>query len=244
MLSRDARKEWMTILAAGLLLAVSAAVVGSWWALAAVVLVTAGLVAFFRDPERHVPTQRGVMVAPADGRVSSIHELDHFEPFEGPATCVRIFLSVLDVHINRSPCHGEVLSVTHKPGSHINALNHESAEQNESNLIVLVHPIRRQPVAAIRQIAGMLARTVTCTVRPEQVVQRGQRIGIIKLGSTTELYIPAQMKPRIVVQRGQRVAAGTTVLAHVTGREDEGPQNSSLGNQATKNESVAQVTAK
>ncbi len=220
MLSRDARPEWLTLLAIGTLLAFAAGLLGWWWVLALVCIATVALLAFFRDPNRRCPTQRGVMVAPADGRVSSIHELEHFEPFDDAATCVRIFLSVFDVHVNRSPCHGEVTRIEHRPGRYLNALNPDSAEQNEANLIVLVHPIRRYPLAAVRQVAGLLARTIHCSAREGQTVQRGQRIGIIKLGSTTELYVPRRMKPQVLVRRGEKVKAGLTVLVRVTAPED------------------------
>lgn len=140
MLSGYGRNEWLTILAIGGLFTVTTIVVG-WWPVAIlVVVVTFAILTFFRDPERRVPTQRGIVVAPADGRVSSIHELEHYEPLEGPAVCIRIFLSVLDVHVNRSPCHGTVLSITHKSGDHLNAMNPDSAESNESNLIVWFTP--------------------------------------------------------------------------------------------------------
>jgi phosphatidylserine decarboxylase len=139
----------------------------------------------------------------------------HFEPFNGPATCVRVFLSVLDVHVNRSPCHGVVLSVEHRPGLHLNALNPQSAQDNESTTVVLVHPVRRHPVAAVRQIAGLLARTIVCPVQEGQVLQRGQRFGMIKFGSTTELYLPAYYQPQVLVSVGQKVSGGTTVLATV-----------------------------
>ena len=223
MLSRDARNEWLTLLAIGALLTAAALFVKLWWLAVIIALLTAALVAFFRDPYREVPTQRNVVVAPADGRVSSVHEIEHYEPFDGPAVCVRIFLSVFSVHITRSPCHGEVTQITHTPGKHTNALNPESAEDNESNLIVLVHPIRRHPVAAVRQVAGLLARTIVCRLHEGQVVQRGERIGIIKLGSTTELYLPADLKPEVTVKQGQKVAAGSSVLAHITGRGDNEP---------------------
>ena len=155
------------------------------------------------------------MVAPADGKISSIHQVEFFEPFNGPATCVRIFLSVFDVHINRSPVHGVVTSITHKPGQHLNVLNPESAEVNESNLIIIAHPIRRDAMAAVRQIAGLCARTICCTANTGSVIQRGQRIGIIKLGSTTELYIPNRFTPNISVEQGQYVYAGSTILASI-----------------------------
>ncbi|MFP4144777.1 MAG: phosphatidylserine decarboxylase [Phycisphaeraceae bacterium] len=213
MLSPDARNEWLTILGVGALLTAAAVFVGLWWLSVPILIVAVALAAFFRDPERRIPTQRGALVAPADGRISSIHELEHYEPLGGPAVCVRIFLSVLDVHINRSPCHGEVVKLEHTPGQHLNALNPESAEVNESNLIVMVHPIRRYPIAAVRQVAGALARTVVCKVREGQVVQRGERIGLIKLGSTTELYLPKEFEPQVTVEAGQKVQGGRTVLA-------------------------------
>jgi phosphatidylserine decarboxylase len=219
MLSPYAKNEWITIAVIGLLMTIASVVVGWWWLVFFILPITAALLAFFRDPNRKTPSQRGAMIAPADGRISSIHEVDHFAPFDGPATCIRIFLSVLDVHINRSPCHGHVKSVTHKPGDHKNALNPTSAETNESNLIVLIHPIRRHPLAAVRQVAGLLARTIACGVSEGEVVQRGQRIGIIKLGSTTELYLPADLDPKVAVQQGQAVYAGLTVLATVTGKD-------------------------
>ena len=221
MLSGYGKNEWLTIILIGLLLVIAAATLQWWWLVVLLVIAIVALLSFFRDPERRVPTQRGAVVAPADGLVSSIHELDHFEPFGGPAVCVRIFLSVLDVHVNRSPCHGSVESITYKAGDHRNALNPESAEDNESNLIVLVHPIRRYPVAAVRQVAGMIARTIVCAVREEQVLQRGQRLGMIKLGSTTELYLPKELKPRLNVQQGQKVKGGLTVLAYVSTKDSD-----------------------
>jgi phosphatidylserine decarboxylase len=228
MLSPYAKNEWTTITAIGVLLTIASVFVGWWWLAFLILPVTAALLAFFRDPNRKTPSQRGAVIAPADGRVSSIHEVEHFEPFGGPATCIRIFLSVLDVHINRSPCHGHVTSVAHKPGDHKNALNPNSAETNESNLIVLVHPIRRHPLAAVRQVAGLLARTIACGVHEGDVVQRGQRIGMIKLGSTTELYLPAELQPKVAIQQGQMVYAGLTVVATVVSKDlvDEKPDSS------------------
>jgi len=224
MLSGYAKKEWMTLAGTGLMPTVTFAVIGWWWLALLTFVLTIGLVMFFRDPERRTPTQRGVVVSPADGRISSVHELEHFEPFEGPAICVRVFLSVFDVHVNRSPCHSMVQSISHKSGRFINALNPESVEQNESLLLTLIHPTRRYPLAAIRHVAGMLARTIFCAVREGQILQRGQRLGIIKLGSTTELYLPLFLKPQLQVRKGQKVRGGVTVVARITTpQEPQGP---------------------
>lgn len=217
MLSAYGKSEWLTILAIGLMLTVTSLLMVESWILALVfVATTVALVSFFRDPRRHVPSQRGVMVSPADGRVSSIHEIEFYEPFGEAAYCIRIFLSLFNVHVNRSPCHGCVDSCKHEAGRHLNALNTKSAQVNEWNLIVLRHPTSGHPVAAVRQIAGILARTIVCGVEPGQIVQRGQRIGMIKFGSTTELYIPHSAGPRISVQEGQNVRGGQTVIAEFT----------------------------
>ena len=215
MLSGYAKREWATILGIGAMLAASLAAVGLWALAAVALLVAAAAAAFFRDPERRTPTQRGVVVAPADGRVSSIHRVEPFEPFGGPAVCVRIFLGVLDVHVTRSPCHGIVQSVSHRPGDHLSALNPDSLESNESLTMALLHPTRRHPVAVVRLVAGPLARTIVCGTQVERTLQRGQRFGIIKLGSTVELYLPESARPEVTVKRGQRVTGGLTVVAQV-----------------------------
>ena len=216
MLTHYGRREWLTILVLGLVLVGAFTATEWWWSAVMVVAVTLALLSFFRDPPRRIPADRGLVVSPADGRVSSVHEVEHFEPLGGAAVCVRVFLSVLNVHVNRSPCHGLVTRVEHKAGSHLNALNPESAEVNESNLVVLVNPTHRYPVAAVRQVAGLIARTIVCGVVDDQIVQRGQRTGMIKFGSTTELYLPKALAPQVMVEQGQRVRGGSTVLARVS----------------------------
>lgn len=242
MLSSYGKNESLTILAIGAMLTIATLLVGWWWLTILVVLATGALLSFFRDPERRVPTQRNVVVAPADGVVSSVHDLAHFEPLSGPATCIRIFLSVLNVHVNRSPCHGQVSSVTHKAGDHLNALNPDSAEANESNLVVLLHPIRQHPVAAVRQVAGLLARTIVCGAKEGDILQRGQRIGMILLGSTTEVYLPADLQPRVVVEVGQKVKGGLTVVAHVVNKENASqPREEDIAESDTR--SVSAITS-
>ena len=221
MLSGYGKRECMTILILGLVVTATL-LFAQWWLTAAVAAAaTFSSLAFFRDPPRTIPTARGVMVSPADGRISSVHRVDHFEPFGEAAVCIRIFLSVLNVHVNRGPCHSLVQSVTHQKGQHLNALNPRSAEINESNLVVLLHPTGQHPVAAIRQVAGLIARTIVCGITEGQIIQRGQRIGMIKFGSTTELYLPESFRPEVAVRQGQRVLGGTTVLAKVSTPSDQ-----------------------
>lgn len=219
MLSRSAKSECLTLAATGGMVAAALGLRGHWVAAVVAVAVTLALLLFFRDPERRIPSQRGAVVAPADGKISSIHRLDHFEPLDGPAVCVRIFMSVFDVHINRCPCHGKIASITPRAGKYRNTLNPEAAEDNTSNTLLMVHPVKEYPVAVVRQIAGLLARTIHCDLEPGQVVQRGQRLGLIKLGSTTEVYLPEGLGPAVQVAQGQKVAAGITVLATVTPRD-------------------------
>jgi phosphatidylserine decarboxylase len=224
MLTPYGKREWLTILVIGSMFTVTFLVVG-WYVLSILMMGSCiSLLSFFRNPRRHVPTQRGVMVSPADGRVSSIHRLERFEPLGGPATCIRVFLSVLNVHVNRSPCHAVVDSIAHRDGQHLNALNPGSAEVNESTLMVLRHPSRESGVAAVRQVAGAIARTIVCEVKAGQILQRGQPYGMIKLGSTTELYIPDDLKPEVMVVVGQHVSGGVTVLAKVTSPGGESAQ--------------------
>jgi phosphatidylserine decarboxylase len=204
------------IIAAGVVGTAALLGMQQWIAAGVAVLIAVLLLAFFRDPHRPVPTMKGHVVAPADGRVSSVHTVDHFEPFNGPAVCIRIFLSVFDVHVNRSPMHGRAISIVHKPGKHLNALRADSAEHNESVLMVLNDPLHERPVCAVRQIAGAIARRIVCNVHEGEILQRGQRYGMIKFGSTTELYLPHPNRVAVQVARERYVYGGQTVVAIVS----------------------------
>ena len=216
------------IIAAGVVGLVACVALRMWIPAAVVVFLAAMLLAFFRDPHRPIPTMKGHIVAPADGRVSSVHTVEHFEPFGGPAVCIRIFLSIFDVHVNRSPMHGRVESITHKPGKHLNALRADSAEHNESVLLVLKDPMHERIVAAVRQVAGAIARRIVCAVHEGEILQRGQRYGMIKFGSTTELYLPDPDRVDVQVPQGRYVYGGRTVVAVVSPpmRPDESAANS------------------
>jgi phosphatidylserine decarboxylase len=198
-----------------LLLAVLASL---WWLPAGLPpLVLSILIAwFFRDPNREVPTQLGTVVSPADGKLVQIETIE--DPELG--TCVQfgIFLSIFNVHANRSSLPGRVVAVRYRPGKFLNALRPESARENENLDIVLIDNEEIQPDGTprkfrIRQITGQFARRIVCWVRPGDVLNRGEMYGMIKLGSRTELIIPAEDSLEIVAKIGDKICAGSTTLA-------------------------------
>ena len=203
------------MLIGSVVLAVVAAVLGFvFWPLALLVLpILVWLFAFFRDPERPVPVEQDVMVSPADGTVSDISELPHDELLGGPAIRVGIFLSVFNVHINRSPCDGRVLEAYYKKGKFINAMRHQLAsDENESNTVVLGEPTSGRPIAVVKQIVGLIARRIIFSAEKDQMLRRGQRIGMIKFGSRTELTVPTWLEPQVRVTVGQTVRGAADVI--------------------------------
>jgi phosphatidylserine decarboxylase len=188
----------------------------AWWPLAILVVPVLGwLFAFFRDPERELPVEQHALVSPADGTVSDIDEnIPHHELLGGPAVRVGIFLSVFNVHVNRAPCDGRVVKVIYKKGRFINAMKHgEASDQNESNTVVLAEPGGERPIVVVKQIVGLIARRIICTVKEGDLVKRGDRIGMIKFGSRTELYIAASLRPEVKVKVGQTVRGAADIIA-------------------------------
>jgi phosphatidylserine decarboxylase len=168
--------------------------------------LTAFMAYFFRDPDRVVPGTPGVIVAPADGRVVAVTpRLD--DPFVGPAQHLSIFLSPLDVHVNRAPVGGLVVEVERRPGAFLAAYRPDASERNERTSVFVQGDGAR---VVVRQIAGVLARRIVCRVRSGDKLERGERFGMIKFGSRTDLVVPASA--RLVVRMGDRVRAGETVL--------------------------------
>jgi len=214
---RVTRHGFREMLIGAVAFAIVATVLGwsGWWYLALLfVPVLVFLFAFFRDPERHVTAEQHVMVSPADGKISDITDVDHDEHLGGPAVRIGIFLSVFNVHVNRSPCDGKVLSITYKKGKFINALKHDQAStDNESNTVVLGEPTTGKPIAVVKQIVGLIARRIIFTAEKGEVIHRGQRIGMIKFGSRTELSIPKWLEPQVKVEVGQTVRGAADVIA-------------------------------
>ena len=177
-----------------------------WWAAAAVFMVAAlACLGFFRDPERTPPTLPGAVVAPADGRVMVVTEA--MDPWVGPATRVSIFLSPLDVHVNRAPVGGLVKNVEYAPGRFLAAYRPEASEENERCTVSVEGETAR---VAVKQIAGVLARRIVCRVRPGDSLRAGQRYGLIRFGSRTDLVVPRSTEIRVRV--GDRVRGGESVM--------------------------------
>ena len=173
---------------------------------AAVLAVLAALVVwFYRDPDRTAPEEDGLFVSPADGRVVEISEAEH--PFTGPSVKVGIFMNVFSVHVNRAPCMGRVDYLEYVPGKKIAAFAPKASEVNERNLVGLSTPYG--PVLMV-QIAGLLARRIVCRLRRGEVLEAGQRYGMIRLGSRVDIYLPKDV--RLLAKHGDKVYAGISSL--------------------------------
>lgn len=175
------------------------------------VALTVWCALFFRDPVRVTPTREGIVVSPADGRVSMITQT--VPPPElglgaAPLLRVSIFMSVFNVHVNRSPVAGRIERIAYRPGKFINAELDKASEDNERNSLVIVTPAGRIGVV---QIAGLVARRIVSFVREGQSLVAGERFGLIRFGSRLDVYLPEGAKA--LVSEGQTAIAGETVLA-------------------------------
>jgi phosphatidylserine decarboxylase len=177
------------------------------WAAAATgfAVVALAFLAFFRDPDRIAPDLPGAVLAPADGRVMVITEA--LDPWVGPAVRLSIFLSPLDVHVNRAPLGGLVKNVEYVAGRFLAAYRPEASEQNERCAVSLDGDRAR---VTVTQISGVLARRIVCRVRPGDTVRAGERYGLIRFGSRTDLVLPRGTELRVRV--GDRVRGGESVM--------------------------------
>ena len=161
------------------------------WTLAlipAVVLIW--VFSFFRDPKRVSNVGDNVLVSPADGTVTEIVHLDHHEQIGGPAIRIGIFLSIFNVHINRAPCAGTVRTVRYQPGKFLDARHEDAGRLNESNTLVIEPALPIPGPVVVRQVSGLIARRIICHAKPETKLVCGERFGLIKFGSRTELIVP------------------------------------------------------
>ena len=185
-------------------------ILGQVAALVTLVLVALSLfmLYFFRDPERRSPEEPGAFVAPADGRIIVARNVVESRYFNEPRLQVSIFMSPFNVHVNRSPCDGTVVSTRHNTGRHFAAYREGASIRNENNELVLETGHGR---ILVRQVAGFVARRTVCRVGPGAVLRQGGRFGIIKFSSRVDAYLPADCVPQVKV--GDRVRAGETILA-------------------------------
>ena len=176
--------------------------------------ITALVLYFFRDPQRIVPADPHLVVAPADGFVVEIAESSHpeMEDPDIPLRKIGIFMTIFDVHVNRAPCSGTIIKVSHQPGKFISAQKPSASLQNERNTVVLETP--RGDKVILVQVAGLIARRIVFWFKEGEAVQKGERIGMIRFGSRVDLYVPLEWD--IKVSRGQRVKAGETVICTMT----------------------------
>jgi phosphatidylserine decarboxylase len=202
----------------GLALIAVAAAVGlatshwSWTALP--LLLAAFFLWFFRDPERVIPQEPGLIVSPADGRVT---EVARIRTPQGDRYRLSIFLSVFDVHVNRSPVEGLLREVRYRKGEYLNALDPASAVRNEQNLAVV--DCAEGYTVSFTQIAGLLARRIVFNRRAGDRLERGERVGLIKFGSRTDVVMPGEAE--VLVKVGDRVRGGASVLARVPAPDPE-----------------------
>lgn len=207
---RIAREGYPFILTAAFLALLVLMLGWKWVALACAVFAFAFL-GFFRDPERVAPQGEGLVLSPADGRVVRIKPAKKGGPFEGTETRVSIFLSPLDVHVNRAPVRGKVEEVRYQKGSFFAAYKEEASQDNEKNALSLVD-VRGRRLGVV-QIAGVLARRIICYVKKGDALEQGQRFGLIMFGSRVDVFLPAGTHVDVV--EAQRVKAGETVIGRL-----------------------------
>ena len=178
---------------------------GYWWVAGFLLLLMLFMAFFFRDPKRVPPTDPDVVVSPADGKVTRItSEADS-------STVISIFLSPLDVHINRSPIRGKIVDVLYSPGKFLMATNEKASLVNEQNALT----IQGEKITVVcKQIAGILARRIVCWKAKGDSLGLGERFGMIKFSSRTDVLLPANV--RVTVKEGDRVRGGTTVIGRIS----------------------------
>ena len=201
-------KESIPYIVVPVLLGIAAAALGYWYVVAFLLVVALFMAFFFRDPKRVPPSDPDVVVSPADGRVTRIESSDQVS---GLPTVISIFLSPLDVHINRSPIPGKIIDVLYSPGKFLMATNEKASLVNEQNALT----IQGEKITVVcKQIAGILARRIVCWKEKGENLGLGERFGMIKFSSRTDVLLPANVQ--VTVKEGQRVRGGITVIGRIS----------------------------
>ncbi len=200
----------LAVMAVFLLIGISGWAVVSIELILAVVLVW--ILMFFRDPYRRCPSDKSLLLAPADGKVTDIETVKEDYFIGADAIRIGIFMSIFDAHINRAVCNVKVENITYKKGTHKNAKNPYSGRVNESNELALVRIDNPKDRLIVRQISGAIARRIVCHVSQGQELTGGEKFGMVKFGSRAELYVPASQNVKCLVKIGEKVKAGLTPL--------------------------------
>jgi phosphatidylserine decarboxylase len=180
-----------------------------FYLLSLLLLCLAAFIAFFfRNPQREVSRDPQLVLSPADGHVSTVRPIDEQRPEAG--MFVSIFLSVFDVHINRTPIAGRITNITYQAGKFLNALNHRSSLENEQNIVTVENELM---TVTFKQIAGVIARRIVFWKKIGDTLQPGERVGLIKFGSRTDLFLPPQVE--VLVKPGDRVLGGLTIIGKI-----------------------------
>lgn len=167
------------------------------------------VVAFFRDPERHIPADAGSITSPADGKVIKVERIKDEKFLQMDALRICIFMNVFNVHVNRVVASGKVVDVIYNPGKFFNASLDKASMHNEQNAVIMEDKGRR---FAFNQIAGLIARRIVCYAKPGMKYEKGQRFGLIRFGSRVDVYLPAGCRPSVKV--GEKVRAGSSILGY------------------------------
>jgi len=186
------------------------------WAIVSIELILAVVLiwtlSFFRDPERYCPSDNNILLAPADGKITDIENIEEKNYIGGTAIRFGIFMSIFDAHINRAPCNVKIENIIYKKGKYKNAKNPHSGRVNESNELSLIRTDNPNDRLIVRQISGAIARRIVCHAQRGQELSGGEKFGMIKFGSRTELYVPANQNMKCLVKIGDKVKAGLTPL--------------------------------
>jgi phosphatidylserine decarboxylase len=174
------------------------------------IILTAFAAYFFRDPDRTPPAGQNLVISPADGKVVYVGEVENGHYFEGPAKKVSIFMSIFDVHVNRSPVSGVVKEIIYNKGKFLKADTDKASLDNEQNWVIMEKS--SQNIAFV-QIAGLVARRIVCKITEGQSLGVGEKVGLIMFGSRIDLYLP--LKTEIKVSRGLRVRAGESIIGEL-----------------------------
>lgn len=211
-MAKYARLEVTLIFLLGVLITAAVAYYFGWWAILPAVVALAAL-SFYRDPPRTIPSAANLLLSPADGRVMSVERRWTSAPGQPAELRICIFLSVANVHVNRAPCAARVSAIQYSPGLFLNALKPEATLRNENSLLSLEPDAPIPGPIHVRQIAGLLAKRIVCALNVGDRVAAGERFGMIKLGSQTEIRVPEDERWIVNVRAGDRVNGGTTILA-------------------------------